>query len=126
MQESEFGPQYSKDPPFSARMRFHQSWYRAKVLKVPYGVGPKVNNKTCYGNLLTLADGEKGGNFLRPHIFEIAKRRIAEGKGTVDRFRLLCNMLLSQAEQPNVQELVGSPARGSRFCDRHPFLYSAG
>jgi hypothetical protein len=92
----DFGPQYRKDPPFTARMRFHQSWYRANVLKVPYGVGPKITNKTYYGNMLTLEDGEKGLNFLRPHIFEVAKRRIADSKGTVDRFRLLSNLLSSQ------------------------------
>jgi hypothetical protein len=46
--------------------------------------------------MLTLEDGEKGLNFLRPHIFEVAKRRIAERKGTLDRFRLMCNMLSSQ------------------------------
>lgn len=91
-----YGPQYRQDPPFTARMRFHQSWYRAHVLKAPYGTGPKVGNKTHYGNMLALEDGEKGLNFLRPHIFQIAKRRIAESKGTPDRFRLLCNMLSGQ------------------------------
>jgi hypothetical protein len=92
----DYGPQYRRDSPFTARMRFHQSWYRAEVLKLPYGTGPKINSKTSYGNMLTLEDGEKGRNFLRPHIFEVAKRRVAESKGMVDRFRLFCNMLSSQ------------------------------
>lgn len=92
----DYGPQHRQDDPFTARMRFHQSWYRAEVLKLPYGTGPKINSKTSYGNMLTLEDGVKGRNFLRPHIFEVAKRRVAESKGLVDRFRLFCNMLSSQ------------------------------
>jgi hypothetical protein len=91
-----YGPQYRHDPPFTARMRFHQSWYRSQILKLPYGTGPKITSKTYYGNMLTLEDGEKGLNFLRPHIFEVAKRRVAESKGMIDRFRLFCNMLSSQ------------------------------
>lgn len=90
------GPQYAKDNPFAARMRFHQSWYRSEVLKVPYGTGPKPSNTTWFGNMLNLADGERGLNFLTPHIFEVAKRRLAIKKGTIDPFRLFCNMLSSQ------------------------------
>ena len=91
------GPQYIKDNPFTRRMRFHQSWYRSKVLKVPFGVGPKSSNTTQYGNMLTEEDGGRGLNFLTPHIFEVAKRRLAYKKGTIDRFRLLNNMLSSQS-----------------------------
>ena len=90
------GPQYAKDKPFTARMRFHQSWYRSEVLKAPYGTGPKPSNTTWFGNMLTLADGERGLNFHTPHIFEIAKRRLAMRKGIIDPFRLFCNMLSSQ------------------------------
>jgi hypothetical protein len=90
------GPQYAKDNPFTARMRFHQSWYRSEVLKVHYGTGPRPSNITWYGNMLTLADGEHGLNFLTPHIFEITKRRLAMRKGIIDPFRLFCNMLSSQ------------------------------
>jgi hypothetical protein len=90
------GPQYAKDKPFTARMRFHQSWYRSEVLKAPFGTGPKPSNTTWFGNMLTLADGERGLNFLTPHTFELAKRRLAIKKGTIDPFRLFCNMLSSQ------------------------------
>ena len=93
----DFGPQYPKDPPFTARMRLHQSWYRARVSERPRGVGPRPTNKTFYGNMLTQADGEERGlNFLTPHIFTIARRRLAEKRGTIDRYRVLCNMLSSQ------------------------------
>jgi len=96
-QPLDLGPQYPKDPPFTARMRLHQSWYRARVLNVPFGVGPRPTNRTAYGNMLTQTDGEERGlNFLTPHIFTIAKRRLAEKRGTIDRYRLLCNMLSSQ------------------------------
>ena len=78
------------------RIRFHQSWYRAAVLKAPYGTGPKQGNSTFYGNMLTREDGERGLNFLTPHIFEIAKRRLARKDGMVEAFRLKHNLLSSQ------------------------------
>jgi hypothetical protein len=46
------GPQYSRDAPFTARMRRHQSWYRSSVLKAPFGVGPQSTSDTFYGNML--------------------------------------------------------------------------
>jgi hypothetical protein len=95
-QGGDLGPQYARDNPFTAHMRLHQSWYRAKVLKVPCGTGPKSSNTTRYGSMLTRADGERGLNFLTPHIFEVAKRRVAIKKGLIDRFRLFCNLLSSQ------------------------------
>jgi hypothetical protein len=91
-----FGPQYSKDISFTARMRFHQSWYRSRVLKVPYGTGPTSRSSTHFGNMLTRADGERGYNFLNPRIFEVAQRRLTDKRGMVEPFRLLCNMLSSQ------------------------------
>jgi hypothetical protein len=78
-------------------MRFHQSWYRSRVLKAPYGVGPRPASKTFLGNMLTLTDGERGLNFLTPHCFTIAKRRMAEDRVRIEPFRLQCNLLSSQA-----------------------------
>lgn len=89
------GPQVPSDPPFRARMRRHQSWYRSEVLGLPYGTGPTEKSATYYGNMLTEADAEAGANFLTPQIFAVAQRRIAEGAG-VERFRCLRNMLSSQ------------------------------
>ena len=66
----EIGPQYSKDNPFAARMRFHQSWYRARVLRVPFGHGPRKNSPSMYGNFLTQVDGEQGFNFFTPQLGE--------------------------------------------------------
>jgi hypothetical protein len=46
--------------------------------------------------MLRREEGAKGLNFLTPAIFQVAQRRIAEGRGTVEPFRLLHNMLSSQ------------------------------
>ena len=90
------GPQWKSDNDFTRRMRRHQSWYRAYVLKVPYGTGPWPWSRTPYGNMLTEQSAEAGLNFLTPGIFGLAKRRIADGTGMVDPFRLMRNMLSSQ------------------------------
>ncbi len=94
--DGDIGPQYPRDNAFTRRMRFHQSWYRARVLQAPMGTGPKASNSTHYGNMLARQDGERGLNFLTPHIFAVAKRRLALKKGTLEPFRLLCNLLSSQ------------------------------
>ena len=90
------GPQYEKDTPFTARMRFHQSWYRATVLGVPWGTGPNPKSKRELGNMLTGESGKNGLNFLTPEIFDVARHRIEDAKGTVEVYRLLHNMLSSQ------------------------------
>jgi hypothetical protein len=46
--------------------------------------------------MLRREEGAKGLNFLTAAIFQVAQRRIAEGKGTVEPFRLRHNMLSSQ------------------------------
>jgi len=94
--ELEIGPQYAGDQPFTARMRLHQSWYRARVLKAPCGTGPNPTSTTSYGNMLRREDGDRGLNFLSPRILDIAKSRLADQRGAVEPFRLLNNMLSSQ------------------------------
>ncbi len=112
----DIGPQSSSDNnKFAKQMRLHQSWYRARILKVPYGTGPVGNSRTKYGNMLTEAAESNwaGSNFLTPGIFKLAKERIEPTKKRiklvdkdeyplvdeypgVDDFRLLRNMLSSQ------------------------------
>jgi hypothetical protein len=92
----DLGPQYAGDSAFAARMRRHQSWYRAEVLKVPFGTGPGPQSRTSYGNMLARPDGERGLNFLTPTIFAAVQRRIQNGRGAVEPYRLLHNMLSSQ------------------------------
>lgn len=92
---NEIGPQYKQDTSFTARMRFHQSWYRANVLNASFGHGPKKNSPNKYGNMLTPQGGEKGQNFLTQEIFQLAKARVEQKIGAVDGYRLFCNMLSS-------------------------------
>ncbi len=91
-----FGPQYERDKPLTARMRFHQSWYRASVMGLSCGTGPMPHSTRELGSMLTREDGAAGRNFLAPELFKLALARIAEKTGTVDEFRLLHNMLSSQ------------------------------
>jgi hypothetical protein len=88
----DLGSQYSGDDSLTARMRFHQSWWRACRLQVPAGVDAKG---TSYGNLLTEADGDAGLNFLTPAIHHTALERILSGPG-VERTRCTRNLLSSQ------------------------------
>ncbi len=92
---TDIGPQCRSDSPFTARMRFHQSWYRSTVLRVPCGTGPNKDSTSRYGNMLTTGDGERGLNFVSPEAFAAANRRMAEHTGAVEPFRLLHNMLSS-------------------------------
>lgn len=92
---SELGPQEPADGPFRARMRLHQSWYRAAVLGLPHGEGPTAADDRPLGSMLTRQDAARGANFLTQEIFEIARRRMRAGPG-VEPFRCLANMLSSQ------------------------------
>ena len=94
--DNRLGPQHRQDNLLAARMRLHQSWYRANVLKVTLGTGPGPNATATWGSMLTREDGAKGLNLLTPELFELAKKRIADKTGTVDEFRLLHNLLSSQ------------------------------
>lgn len=91
----DYGPQHAPDLPFTARIRFHQSWYRATVLGVGYGTGPQPHHRCRFGNMLDAEAGAKGLNFLTPASFDVARRRIALGAG-VEPFRCFRNMLSSQ------------------------------
>lgn len=95
MHPSDIGPQYRGDGRFQARMRFHQSWYRSRVLEVPCGTGPNASSTSHYGNMLTETDGDRGLNFTSPDAFTAARRRVDEGSGAVEPFRLFHNMLSS-------------------------------
>lgn len=89
------GPQARSDTKARRRIRLHQSWYKERVLGVPYGTGPNAKSTTKYGNMLTEESANAGLNFLTPAIFDLARRRIRRGGG-VEPFRLLRNMLSSQ------------------------------
>ncbi len=94
--DRDLGPQYCGDTSFASRMRKHQSWYRANVLRLPYGFGPIKNSHSRYGNMLAPEEREVGRNFLTSGIFDVVLERINQGGGAIDPFRLLNNMLSSQ------------------------------
>lgn len=95
MDRQGLGPQYAGDPPYQARMRRHQSWYRAEVLCVPYGTGPTSTSDASYGNMLAAEPAAEGRNFLTPQIHDVFQHRV--GDRNIDRFRTAHNLLSSQA-----------------------------
>lgn len=86
-----YGPQNSGDDELTARMRFHQSWWRHHRLGVPWS----DDKRAKHGNYLTASDGNAGKNFLTPAIHWCANERIAAGGG-VEEFRCTRNLLSSQ------------------------------
>jgi hypothetical protein len=113
---SDVGPQYAGDAAFTARMRFHQSWWRATVLNVPCGHGPTSSSTSRYGSMLDADSAAAGQNFLTAEIFAVVQRRLAEGGGAMDSFRLLQNLLSSQPMCFNLfGPLVEQPERATRL-----------
>lgn len=112
----DLGPQSSGDSAFTARMRLHQSWWRATVLAVPAGHGPTASSPSRYGNMIDAAAAGAGKNFLTSEIFAVANERLAEGRGAFEPFRLLHNLLSSQPMCLNLfGALVGQPERATRL-----------
>lgn len=96
---TKIGPQCPSDTPkWKKRMRFHQSWFRSQVLSLNCGTGPYKSSTDFLGNMLTKGAAERGCNFLSPNIFKAVEHRLKHRqKGeTLDRFRLMHNMLSSQ------------------------------
>lgn len=96
--EALYGPQSESDHPFRRKARLLQSYYRTKVLKEPFGVGPNRTSDSPYGNMLR--EGTSTGmNFLDRDIFNYAQEKVSKKKDikelTIDEFRLFNNMLSS-------------------------------
>jgi hypothetical protein len=104
---TEYGPQYSRDDALTARMRFHQSWYRVHRLHLlDHGTDARGNP---YGNYLTADAAAEGRNFLTKEIFGVARTRMSAG-GSVEQFRCTRNMLSSQPMAFNLfGPLCGNP-----------------
>src|SRR5688572_4379946 len=109
----DIGPQYAGDATFAARMRLHQSWWRAEVLGVGYGVGPTARGERL-GNYLDDEAAAAGLNFLTPQIFEVVQERIAQGPG-VEAYRCLHNM---PSSQPMCFNLFGPLVRDHELATR--------
>jgi hypothetical protein len=91
--DTDLGPQYAWDTPFTARMRLHQSWYRGVVLGVPYGCD---RSGQYLGNLLQPEYGARGFNFLSSDIAGLAERSRADNPRGIEQDRLERNLLGSQ------------------------------
>lgn len=111
---AELGPQHAGDSVFTAQMRRHQSWYRSRVLGLPYGPGPTSRESRLLGNMLTPADGERGANFVTPAIGAYALERVRRGGGAVEPYRLLHNMLSSQPMCFNLFAQLALDLEGAR------------
>lgn len=85
----------ARDDAFTARMRFHQSWYRRHVLNLPPGPNPTARG-ALYGNMLRRGDGMQGYNFLNEAIHRFAEERLDQAQGVVEPNRLRNNLLSSQ------------------------------
>jgi hypothetical protein len=79
-----------------ARMRLHQSWWRAFRLRVPYGTGPTRSSKTRYGNMLDDDGAARGLNFLTDEACAAYDERVAVTPVGVDEWRTRRNLLASQ------------------------------
>lgn len=83
---------------FTARMRFHQGWWRSFVLNLPEGPRPNDPSQVVCN---AIADGQAVlGNFLTESVMTavdgaLAGRDTSSG-GIVDEQRLRCNLLSSQ------------------------------
>lgn len=119
----EIGPKPTSDDAFTARMRRHQSWYRAAVLRLPAGTGPERGSTRVLGSMLRPEDAALGRNFLTPEIYQVAQARLREGSRNAEPFRLLHNMLSSQPMCFNLfAPLVRDNALASRLLQAVPGL----
>jgi len=83
------------DNAFTARMRFHQSWYRRHVLGLQPGPNPRAHGE-LYGNMLRKEDGLMGWNFITGKVHKYAEKRLVQDSLHIDPMRLRNNLLSSQ------------------------------
>jgi hypothetical protein len=89
------GYQPTSEHGWIARMRLHQSWWRAFRLRVSYGTGPTKSSKKRYGNMLD--DGAaRGLNFMTDEARAAYDERVAMTPVGVDEWRTRRNLLASQ------------------------------
>lgn len=99
------GPQNPGDGPLLRRLRLHQSWYRAEVLKLSRWGTTRGRAAKELGSVLSEQDVAAGLNFTSPAAFQLYQARRAEGWG-VDP-RCTAYMTSSQALTINLVGLLG-------------------
>lgn len=90
------GPQPSGERGWIARMRLHQSWWRAFRVRTPFGFGPTEGSKRRYGNMLDDEGAARGLNFLTIEARGAFEERIFANRVGVDPWRTSRNLLASQ------------------------------
>ncbi|MEU3652846.1 hypothetical protein AB0E67_08325 [Streptomyces sp. NPDC032161] len=91
------GPQASGESGIRARIRFHQSWYRQHILKLPrYGSTEPHSGSRSMGSILHPEDAAAGKNFTTPSAVDLYQARRREGWG-VDPIRCTRYLTSSQA-----------------------------
>lgn len=94
------GPQSVSDSLASQRARFHQSWFRASVLKVEYGASRSTRGRPS-GAVLDERSGAAGLNFVDTVTHFAFLARHAEGWG-VDPVQTSRHLVSSQALMFNI------------------------
>jgi hypothetical protein len=102
------GPQSTSGNAWTARMRLHQSWWRAFRLRVQFGTGPTPKSAAPQGNMLDSAAADAGLNFLSADARQAYTDRQATGAQGVDPWRTPRNLL---ASQPMAFNLFGHLSR---------------
>jgi len=110
------------DDEFTARMRFHQSWYRHHVLRLAPGPNPAARGEP-YGNILLEQDGLAGRNFLTPEVHAYVEARVREDPTGLEPKRLRNNLLSSQPMCFNLlAPLAGDLVLATRLVGQLPGL----
>ncbi|WP_157234303.1 PGN_0703 family putative restriction endonuclease [Rhodococcus opacus] len=96
------GPVVFAESSLASRVRFHQAWYRAAVLRIEsYGSSPSPKGPIARGSVLPVADAQAGKNFISKNVFDTYLARRAQGWG-VDPVRCTSFMTSSQTLTFNV------------------------
>jgi hypothetical protein len=90
------GGQSSSDDAWTARMRLHQTWWRAFRLRRPAGPGPNKGSKVLRGNMLDDDGATAGLNFLSDDARRSYEERVGLTKEGVSEWRTSRNLLASQ------------------------------
>ena len=90
------GEQSNSDDAWTARMRLHQTWWRAFRLRRPAGPGPNRGSRILRGNMLDEEGAAAGLNFLSDDARRSYEERVGLTKEGVSEWRTSRNLLASQ------------------------------